>query len=109
MLRDVPARAGQNPFRILRAQKAADEREKIEPLTGVMKTRANAKQVYQEIVAELNACGDRDTLEIYLMTVSEPIQQFEDELPFLWEGDGLQFEGLQGEIRKAWRRVTAEW
>lgn len=83
--------------------------ERPAPLTGPIKTRANARMIYAEIVAELRACGDRETLEIYLMTVSEPLQQFEKELDFLWEGDGADFEGLQGEIRKAWRRVSAEW
>lgn len=79
------------------------------PLTGPIKTRANARVVYAEIVSELRACDDKDTLEIYLMTVSEPLQQFEQELDFLWNGDGEDFGGLQEEIRKAWRRVTAEW
>lgn len=83
--------------------------ERPAPLTGPIKTRASARQVYAEIVSELRACGDRDTLEHYLMTVSEPIQQFEQELAFLWLGDGFDFTGLQGEIRKAWQRVTAEW
>lgn len=83
--------------------------ERAAPLTGPIKRRADARTVYAEIVSELAACEDRDTLEIYLMTVSEPLQQFEDELPFLWEGDGQDFTGLQGEIRKAWRRVSAEW
>jgi hypothetical protein len=62
-----------------------------------------------EVVAELGDITDRDTLEIYLMTVKEPLIQFEDELPFLWEGDGQDFAGLAAEIQKAWRRVTAEW
>ena len=84
-------------------------RERPAPLTGPIKTRANARTVYAEIVSELRACEDRETLEIYLMTVSEPLQQFEEELPFLWEGDGDDFHGLQGEIQKAWRRVSAEW
>lgn len=83
--------------------------EKPAPLTGPIKRRADARVVYNEIVQELRACGDRETLEIYLMTVSEPLQQFEEELTFLWEGDGFDFHGLQGEIRKAWQRVTAEW
>lgn len=83
--------------------------ERPAPLTGAIKRRADARKVYAEIVSELQACGDRETLEIYLMTVSEPLQQFEDELPFLWEGDGFDFHGLQGEIRKAWQRVNAEW
>lgn len=80
-----------------------------EPLTGPIKRRADARKVYTEIVSELRACGDRDTLEVYLMTVGEPLIQFEQELPFLWEGDGFDFKGLQGEIQAAWQRVTAEW
>lgn len=83
--------------------------ERPAPLTGPIKRRADARLIYAEIVAELRACEDQTTLELYLMTVSEPLQQFEDELPFLWEGDGLDFTGLQGEIRKAWQRCTAEW
>ena len=83
--------------------------ERPKPLTGPIKTRASARVMYNEIVQELHSIGDQTTLEIYLMTISEPIQQFEEELPFLWEGDGFDFKGLQGEIRKAWQRVTAEW
>lgn len=83
--------------------------ERPAPLTGPIKKRADARTIYREIVEELHACEDRQTLEIYLMTVSEPLQQFEEELPFLWEGDGFDFCGLQGEIRKAWQRVNAEW
>ncbi len=85
------------------------ESERPAPLHGPIKRRADARVIYAEIVAELRACEDRDTLEIYLMTVSEPLQQFEEELPFLWEGDGFDFTGLQGEIRKAWQRVSADW
>lgn len=83
--------------------------ERPAPLQGPIKRRADARKVYAEIVAELRDIHDRETLEIYLMTVSEPLQQFEQELPFLWEGDGFDFCGLQGEIRKAWQRVTSEW
>ncbi len=83
--------------------------ERPAPLQGPIKRRADARKVYAEIVAELRACEDQDTLEIYLMTVSDPLQQFEEELAFLWEGDGLDFHGLQGEIRKAWQRVTADY
>lgn len=79
------------------------------PLTGPIKRRADARKVYADIVSELRGCEDQTTLECYLMTVSEPLQQFEEELPFLWSGDGFDFHGLQGEIRKAWQRVTAEW
>ena len=42
-------------------------------------------------------------------TISEPLLQFEEELSYWWEGDGKDFAGLDNEIRKAWRRVTAEW
>jgi hypothetical protein len=83
--------------------------ERPTPLTGPIKRRADARTEYAKIVAELRTCGDKATLECYLMTVSEPLQQFENELPFLWEGDGLDFTGLQGENRKAWQRVSAEW
>lgn len=83
--------------------------QRAAPLQGPVKRRADARKVYAEIVSELRACTDKQTLEIYLMTVSEPLQQFEQELPFLWEGDGFDFLGLQGEIRKAWNRVSADW
>ena len=83
--------------------------ERPAPLTGCMKTRAEARLKYAEVVGELRDITDRDTLEIYLMTVKEPLIQFEDELPFLWEGDGQDFAGLAKEIQQAWRRVTAEW
>lgn len=83
--------------------------ERPAPLTGPLKTRAEARLKYAEIVAEMEGIGDRDTLEIFLMTVREPLIQFEDELPFLWEGDGKDFAGLDKEIKKAWRRVTADW
>ena len=88
---------------------AYPERKRPEPLTGPMRTRAEARAVYGEVVEELNACGDQETLEVFLMTASEPLIQFENELPFYWEGDGQDFLGLAEEIRRAWLRVTAEW
>ena len=70
-------------------------------LTGKIATRAEARRVYAEIVAELNACEDKDTLDVYLMTIGEELIQFENELDFLWSGDGEDFLGLDNEIKRA--------
>jgi len=79
------------------------------PLTaGPMTTRAQARTVYAQIVAELAACSDQDTLDIYLFTVGEELLQFETELEFLWLGDGADFAGLYNEIVQAKRRVRDE-
>jgi len=78
------------------------------PLTGKIKLRADARKIYSEIVAELNACEDRDTLDAYLMTIGEEMLQFEQELSFFWEGDGEDFSGLQNEITRAKARVDGD-
>lgn len=75
-------------------------------LTGPIRTRAEARIVYSNIVRELHACDDQDTLEIYLMTVGEELIQFQDELEFLWNGDDDDFPGLDKEIKAAWNRVA---
>lgn len=75
-------------------------------LTGPIPTRAAARVVYTEIVAELHGCEDTDTLDIYLMTIGEQLIQFERELDFLWAGDGADFAGLNGEIAAAKERVS---
>lgn len=77
------------------------------PLTGPMTTRAQARTIYQGIVAELASCADADTLDIYLMTVGEELIQFERELEFLWIGDGADFAGLNNEIAAARARLTS--
>lgn len=77
-------------------------------LTGPILTRAAARKVYGEIISELRACDDRETLEIYLMTVGEELLQFENELQFLWEGDGEDFAGLDQEIKRAFSSLESE-
>jgi hypothetical protein len=75
-------------------------------VAGPMTTRAQARTVYAQIVAELAACSDQDTLDIYLFTVGEELLQFETELDFLWSGDGEEFAGLYNEIMQAKLRVS---
>jgi len=76
-------------------------RPKPEALTGPMKTRAEARSKYGEIVRELQACADEDQLTAYLDTVNGEIAQFERELPEAWKGDGADFKGLRWEIDQA--------
>lgn len=76
------------------------------PLTGPIKRRADARVIYDQIVCEMEACEDRDTLEIYLMTVGEELIQFERELEFFWNGDGGDFLGLNREIAKSYARFA---
>ena len=99
------SQGGLDPFE---AYAPPPEKGKRAPLTGPIPTRAKAKTVYSQIVQELNACGDRDTLDIYLMTVGEELLQFERELEFLWEGDGDDFIGLQNEISQAKARLDGD-
>lgn len=75
-------------------------------VAGPMTTRAQARTVYAQIVAELHSCEDEDTLATYLFTVGEELIQFEAELDFLWEGDGQDFAGLNNEIAAAKARVA---
>jgi hypothetical protein len=76
------------------------------PLTGVIKKRADARAIYSEIISELGACEDRDTLDIYLLTIGEELVQFQQELDFFWSGDGADFLGLDREIKAACERLT---
>ena len=75
-------------------------------LTGPILTRAEARRIYGEIVSELRCCDDKDTLDIYLMTIGEELLQFENEMPYLWQGDGGDFIGIDGEIRIAVERCN---
>lgn len=76
------------------------------PLTGPIATRAQARIIYADIVAELTACEDPDTLATYLFTIGEELLQFEAELDFLWTGDGADFAGLNNEIQRATARCN---
>lgn len=78
------------------------------PLTGKIKLRADARVIYTEIVGELSACEDGDTLAAYLDTIKEEIAQFEAELDFYWNGDGADFPGLSNEIARARARVDGD-
>lgn len=86
--------------------------ERPQPLTGPIKTRAEARVRYGAIVADLRTVTDEIELEGFLMDMKLDLDQFENELPFLWEGDGLDFIGLEQEIERARARVSravADW
>lgn len=84
-------------------------RPKPEALNGIMKTRAEARTKYGEIVRELHGCGDEDTLTAYLATVAAELSQFEMQLPEAWNGDGSDvFPGLKREIDAARIRCAGE-
>lgn len=80
--------------------------ERPAPLTGPIRTRAEARVKYSEIVADLRTVTDDIELEGFLMDMQIEIAQFEEELPFLWEGDGQDFPGLEQEIEWARARVS---
>jgi hypothetical protein len=84
-------------------------KERAAPLSGPIKTRAEARTIYSQIVAKLAAIYSRAELEIYLMTVGEELIEYKEQLPNYWLGDGADFQGLEKEIRRAWNRVTADW
>jgi hypothetical protein len=78
-------------------------------LEGVIKTRAEARQVYTAIVADLHTITDPIELEGFLMDMGLEIKQIEEELPFLWNGDGDDFIGLENEIERARGRTGVSW
>ena len=83
-----------------------------EPLTGPIRTRAEARLKYGSIVDDLRTVTDEFELEGFLLDMRVELIQFENELPFLWEGDGQDFPGLENEIERARARVSraqAEW
>jgi hypothetical protein len=84
--------------------KAAHSRvSQPQKLIGVISTRAAARLRYSEIVDELNACEDADTLSSFLASIDRELIQFRTELDFYWEGDG-DFAGLAQEIQQATAR-----
>ncbi len=80
--------------------------ERPAPLTGPLKTRAEARTRYSEIVADLRTVTDDFELDGFLMDLNIELFQFENELPFLWDGDGQDFPGLEQEIEWARARVS---
>ena len=87
---------------------AATKPQRPAPLTGKVKLRADARVKYTEIVGELIACEDADTLAAYLDTIKDEIAQFQSELDFYWNGDGADFPGLSEEITRARARVDGD-
>lgn len=83
-------------------------KEKPKPLQGTIKTRSAARIAYAGIVSELHACEDQDMLDCYLMTVGEPLLQFQTELDYFWLGNGDEFIGLAAEIENAKQRVSGD-
>lgn len=83
-------------------------RQKAKPLTGPIPTRAEARRVYQQIVAELEGCDDATTLDLYLMTIGEELIQFQGELDHLWNAHG-EFAGLATEIQNAIARTGSDF
>lgn len=75
-------------------------------LIGPMKTRAEARVQYAEIVANLNRCQDSIVLEAYIGSAQKLLKQYAAELEWLWEGDDT-FRGLRKEIEWARARVDA--
>lgn len=69
-------------------------------LIGVIPTRSAARIRYSEIVDELNACEDGETLVGFLESIKHELIQYRTELEFYWEGDG-DFAGLAQEIERA--------
>lgn len=84
------------------------ERERPVPLKGPVKTRAEVREKYREVVMEMAGAADKDTLEIYLDTQQPFLQQLRDELPRLWDGDGSDFIGMDKEIQAAFKRIEEE-
>lgn len=74
------------------------------PLTGVNKTRAQARVRYSEIVADLARFESASALEAYLHEHRSEIAQFAAALEHLWRG-GEDFLGLEREIERARARV----
>lgn len=71
------------------------------PLKGPIKTRAEIRTRYGELVRDLHGCGDTDMLEVVLADNKALIDQIEDESPHNWNGDGADFLGLKAEIEAA--------
>lgn len=75
-------------------------------LIGPVKTRAEVRAIYSEIVADLRACRNAAVLSATLADRHAVITQIRAEMPFLWEGDG-DFLGLEREIEMAFETVEA--
>lgn len=102
---DDDGNAASRPAASAVANDAPAARQQPEKLKGFYKTRAAARTGYAEIVRELHACADADMLLAFLVAVQPQLEQFENELPSAWLGDGQDFIGLAKEIDNAKIRV----
>jgi hypothetical protein len=73
-------------------------------LVGAMKTRAEARARYSEIVARLHDCETAKQLNDYLFSIRKETVQYRTELPQYWDGED-DFLGLRKEIDRAMVRV----
>lgn len=95
-----------NPFTAYAGKARTIASRHPSPLIGPTRTRREAMIRYQEIVTDLHACGDEDTLACFLVSIRGDIAQFRAELDYLWRGDGEDFPGLNGEIEAARIRIS---
>jgi hypothetical protein len=100
--------ADSHPAADLPQQRSNGTRQMPERLKGPIKTRAAARTRYGEIVRELHACEDEDTLEAFLWSIKPELEQYETELPSAWNGDGADFLGLAKEIQNIRDIVTGK-
>lgn len=77
-------------------------------LTGIHKTRAALKDAIQACVTDMKACSDRDMLVIVMKDNAPTINQCREEHEYWWNGDGMDFIGLSGEIAEAYKRFDPE-
>jgi len=73
-------------------------------LVGVIKTRAEARARYGQLVAGLHECASKQTLNDYLFSIRAETVQYRAELPQYWEGED-DFLGFRKEIERAFVRV----
>lgn len=77
-------------------------------LVGPFRTRDEARRAYTGIVVELNDIEDRDTLDIYVLSITDVITQYQRAMPFLWDGDDSDFIGLKLEIEATYQRISEQ-
>lgn len=74
---------------------------KRQPLRGPLKTRAEVRKAYDVLIRDIHGCGDDDMLDLVLDEHKAVVAQIRDEAPFLRDGDGMDFKGLEREIAEA--------
>jgi hypothetical protein len=99
----APAQRAQEP-----ANDAPEQEHKRQPLKGPIKTRAGVRTAYGNFCRELEACADEEMLEALLAAEKPLIDQIRDEAPFLRDGDGADFLGLEKEIERRRQLIAME-